>query len=72
MDPIVNGLKKEYARCMKVERVNFHKWSSWHELLNPIGSPEFGLLDSSQKILYRWFGVVDKEEFTAILKPLCS
>jgi hypothetical protein len=57
---------------MKVERVNFHKWSSWHELLSPVGSPEFDLLDSSQKILYRWFGVVDKEEFTAILKPLCG
>ena len=72
MDPIVNGIKKQYASCMKVERVNFHKWSEWHDLLYPIGSPEFDLLDSSKSVLYRWFGVVDKEEFTAILNPLCG
>ena len=72
MDPIVNGLKKEYASCMKVERVNYHEWTQWHELLSPVGSPEFDLLDSSRKILYRWFGVVDKEEFVTVLKPLCG
>jgi hypothetical protein len=72
MDPIVNGIKKEYVGCMQVERVNFHKWSTWHDLLYPIGSPEFDLLDSSKSVLYRWFGVVDKEEFTAVLDPLCG
>lgn len=72
MDPIVNGIKKEYLGCMQVERVNFHKWSTWHDLLSPLGSPEFDLLDSSKKVLYRWFGVVDKEEFSAILDPLCG
>ena len=72
MDPIVNGIKKEYAGCMKVERVNYHKWSEWHELLFPIGSPEFDLLDSSQAVIHRWFGVVEKEEFSAVLDPLCG
>jgi hypothetical protein len=72
MEPIVNGIKKEYASCMTVERVNFHKWSPWHDLLYPIGSPEFALLDSSKSVLYRWFGVVDKDEFAAVLDPLCG
>ena len=72
MDPIVNGLKKEYAGCIKMERVNFHVWSSWHELLYPVGTPEFGLLNSSKEVLYRWFGVVEKEEFAAVLDPLCG
>ena len=72
MEPIVNGIKKEYAGCMKVERVNFHAWSSWHDLLLPLVSPEFDLLDSSQAVIHRWFGVVEKEEFTAILDPLCG
>ena len=72
MDPIVNGLKKEYASCMKLERVNFHDWSPWHELLFPLGSPEFALLTSSKEILYRWFGATDKEDFTAVLDPICG
>jgi hypothetical protein len=71
MEPIVNGIKKKYASCFKFEHVNFHKWSVWHDLLTPIGSPEFALLDSSKKVLYRWFGVIPAEEFSAVLDPLC-
>jgi len=72
MDPIVNGIRKKYASCFKFEHVNFHKWSAWHDLLFPFGSPEFALLDSSKKVLYRWFGVVEESEFAQILNPLCS
>jgi hypothetical protein len=72
MDPIVHGLKKEYASCIKIERVNYHEWTDWHELLYPVGSPEFALLDSSKTLLHRWFGVVEKEEFAAVLDPLCG
>jgi hypothetical protein len=72
MDPIVNGIKKKYSSCMKVERVNFHDWSSWHDLLFPFGSPEFTLLDSSKQVLHRWFGVTRVEEFTELLDPLCN
>lgn len=71
MEPIVNGIKKKYSSCMKVERVNFHDQTPWHELLFPIGSPEFALLDSSQQILHRWFGYTDAKEFTDLLDPLC-
>ena len=56
---------------MKLERVNYHEWTAWHELLFPLASPEFALLDSSKQVLYRWFGVVPKEEFSAVLDPLC-
>ena len=71
MDPIVNGIKKKYNQCMKLERVNFHASTPWHELLAPIGSPEFALLDASKKVLYRWFGAIPTEEFSAVLDPLC-
>jgi hypothetical protein len=37
-----------------------------------VGSPEFALLDSSKTLLHRWFGVVEKEEFAAVLDPLCG
>jgi len=72
MEPIVNGIKKKYASCINIERVNFHDWSSWHDLLFPIGSPEFALLKPSKEIIYRWFGVVEAEEFSSILDPLCG
>jgi hypothetical protein len=72
MGPIVNGIKKEYAGCMQVELVNFHERSTWHDLLDPLGSPEFDLLDSTKSVIYRWFGVVEKEEFSAVLDPLCG
>ena len=72
MEPIVYGLKKKYALCIKLERVNFHQWTDWHELIYPLASPEFALLDSSKQILYRWFGVVEEEDFAAVLDPLCS
>jgi hypothetical protein len=72
MIPIVNGLKKKYAACITLERVNFHEKTSWHELVYPLATPEFVLLDSSMQILHRWFGVVDTEQFTSVLDPLCN
>lgn len=72
MDPIVNGIRKKYENCIQVERTNFHQSSDWHELIYPVASPEFALVDSSNQILYRWFGVVDEEEFVEILDPLCN
>jgi len=72
MDPIVNGIRKKYEGCMRVEHTNFHQWSDWHELIYPVGSPEFALLDSSLNLIHRWFGVVDYEEFEETLDPLCK
>jgi len=72
MEPIVNGLRKKYISCFKFEHINYHDWSAWHDLVYPIGSPEFALLDSSKKVLYRWFGVTEEEEFSVVLNPLCS
>ena len=72
MEPIVYGIKKQYSSCMRVERVNFHEWTAWHELLFPIGSPEFAILDSSKQVIHRWFGYTEAEEFTELLDPLCS
>ena len=72
MVPIVNGIRKKYSGCMKLERVNFHDRTAWHELLNPFGSPEFVLLDSSRNVLYRWFGGTEEEEFAEVLIPLCT
>ena len=56
---------------MKLERVNYHEWTPWHELLFPIGSPEFALLDSAKQVIYHWFGVIPVEDFSEILDPLC-
>ena len=72
MIPIVNGLKKKYAACIKLERVNFHEQTPWHELIYPFASPEFVLLDPSKQILHRWSGVVGEEEFADVLDPLCG
>jgi hypothetical protein len=72
MQPIVNGIKEQYGSCIKVKRVNFHAESHWHELIEPIGSPEFVLLDENENILYRWIGLTEKEEFVKVLGPLCS
>ena len=72
MEPIVRGLKKKYSSCMRLERVNYHEWTSWHDLLFPFGSPEFVLLDSSGQVLFRWFGLTTEEEFSVVLDPLCS
>jgi hypothetical protein len=71
MEPIVNGIRKRYSDCMKLEHVNFRASTAWHELLSPIGAPEFALLDSSKQVLHRWFGVVSLDEFSAVLDPLC-
>ncbi len=57
---------------MQFEDVFFHTESHWSDLIGPIGTPEFALLDKSETILYRWIGLTEKEEFTAILDPLCK
>ena len=72
MEPIVHGLKEKYSSCMSMERVNFHTESAWRELLSPIGTPEFVLLDSAKQILYRWFGYTEETEFAAVLDPRCG
>ena len=72
MEPIVHGLKEKYSSCISMNRVNFHANSEWRELLSPIATPEFVLLDASKQILYRWFGYTDAEEFAAVLDPLCG
>ncbi len=72
MDPIVHGLEKKYRGCMKLERVNYHAKTAWHELLFPLASPEFALLTSSKEIIYRWSGYTEADEFAEILDPLCS
>ena len=72
MQPIVHGLKEKYSSCMRVEWANFHQRTPWHELILPLASPEFALLDSSLNILYRWFGVLEEEDFTAVIDPLCN
>ena len=72
MVPIVHELKKKYAGCIQLERVNFHDQTPWHELLSPFGSPEFDLLTASKDLIHRWFGVTEEEEFSAVLDPLCG
>jgi hypothetical protein len=72
MVPIVYGLAKLYENCLTWERVNFHETTPWHDLIYPLASPEFALLDSSREIIYRWFGYTEKEEFTAKIDPLCK
>jgi hypothetical protein len=72
MRPIVDGLEKQYRSCMKTQRASFHTDSHWSDLIGPIGTPEFALLDSHENILYRWVGFTEKEEFTEVLDPLCT
>jgi hypothetical protein len=72
MQPIVNGIRKQYKACLKTERVNFNSQTHWHELIGPIGTPEFTLLDRSEKIIYRWVGLTDREEFTAVMDSICG
>ena len=72
MEPIVDGITKRYKGCIKLERVNYHAQTSWHELLFPVGSPEFALLDSAKNTIYRWSGYTEADEFTEIIDPLCS
>ena len=72
MEPIVYGLKDKYSSCMDMHRVNFHAKSAWQELLFPIGTPEFVLLNSSEEIIYRWFGITEEKEFTVVIDPLCG
>ncbi len=72
MQPIVDGIRKKFNGCLKVERVNYHEWTQWHELIFPVGSPELTLLDASNTILYRWFGFTETDEIEQVLLPLCS
>lgn len=72
MVPIVNGLEKKYTSCMQFEQVNFHDRTPWHDLLSPMGSPEFVLLTASQDVIHRWFGFTAEDEFSAVLDPLCD
>ncbi len=72
MQPIVNGIKKEFKACLRLERVNLRSETQWHVLLSPIGTPEFALLDSSDQIIYRWIGFTEKEQFVEVMKPLCG
>lgn len=72
MQPIVNGIKIEYKDCLHLERINFHSKTKWHDLLSPIGTPEFVLLDSSENVIYRWVGFTEKSEFVEVLNPLCG
>ena len=72
MDPIVHGITERYKNCLRSERTNFHQWSDWHEIVYPVASPEFALLDADHHVLYRWFGVVEADEFMEVLEPLCN
>jgi len=63
---------KEYGACLQRERVNYHKESEWHALIGPLAAPEFALVDASGEVLYRWLGVTEYDEFTAVLQPLCQ
>jgi hypothetical protein len=72
MTPIVYGLRDKYSTCMIMQRVNFHAESAWRELLWPIGTPEFVLLNSTEEVIYRWFGITEEKEFAAVLDPLCG
>jgi hypothetical protein len=73
MEPVVNRLVKKYRACLEYERVNFHDPAGpWHKLIGPLASPEFALVDSSKKVLYRWFGATDIEQFEEVLAPICN
>lgn len=71
VEPIVHGLKETYGNCMSMSRVDFHARSEWTDLLSPIGTPEFVLLDSHKQVIYRWFGYTTEAEFAAVIDPLC-
>ncbi len=72
MDPVVHGIKEKYNQCLQMEQANFHQHTKWHDLIYPLAAPEFALLDSSMKVLHRWFGVTEEEEFSTVIDPLCS
>ena len=72
MVPIVNGLEDRYGSCLTLERVNLHDHTPWHEKLNPLGSPEFALLDAGGQLLHRWFGFTEAAAFDETLMPLCD
>ncbi|MBI3161277.1 MAG: hypothetical protein HYZ23_02145 [Chloroflexi bacterium] len=72
MLPIVNGIKKEFQACLQVERVHISADTQWHDLIDPIGTPEFALVDSPGNVIYRWVGFTEREEFADVIHPLCG
>jgi hypothetical protein len=60
--PGVNGILKEYKSCLQLGCINFHSKTKWHEMLYSLGMPVF-LMDASEKVLYRWIGFNEEEEF---------
>jgi hypothetical protein len=72
MEPIVHGLIQQYRECLTLERVNYHAPGAWQDKINPMGAPEFDLVDASGKIVYRWVGFSEKAGFDEVLKPLCG
>ena len=75
MEPVVNRLKKDYRNCITLERVNFHAPDLVERNDRTNGFAGICLLDSSGKILYRWFGVVERSEFDDVMilvRPVIS
>jgi hypothetical protein len=72
MHPIVNGIESQYSSCLVVERVSFHTDSYFENLIGPLGTPEFALLDLNDSILHRWAGFTEPEEFAEVLDPICK
>jgi hypothetical protein len=72
MAAIVHGLPTQYAGCLTLTRVNLHGRDPLRETLQPLGTPEFVLLDAQQRELMRWFGVTEAREFDAVLTDLCN
>ncbi len=72
MQPIVRGIEQQYGACLTVTHLNFHAESDLRRALQPIGTPEFFLLDASGAALHRWIGEVEADEFRAAIEPLCE
>lgn len=72
MQPIVHGIQKQFRSCLKVERVYFLSDTLWHNLIGPLGTPEFALVDRDRNVLRRWIGLTERSEFEAVIAPLCG
>lgn len=71
MEATVRGLATQYATCLEVVRVNMNGTQPLRDQLQPLGTPEFFLLDPAGQIHSRWFGVTEKEEFVEVLEGVC-